>query len=262
MYLRHVPDLACQQDAIMTKNDLRHKEAARLTDSAFQGDAETLLQEAAQLVKVIQKYAATLEKGDGSAEEDATQLSSLMENMGMTSALSRSNYRGSSSSSDDEYTTTLARQLADFLRPRLKAAGGLLTLTDVYCIYNRARGTNLISPEDLLDAVGCMKRLRLGMSERTFPSGVKVVQDDAFSDTKMAVRLKELAEEQLTLGVQGLTAMEASRALHVSALLAHEQLLESEKLGYLCRDETLETTRFFPNLFEDYLTAIQAIQAT
>jgi len=36
----------------MSKNTLRHKEAARLADSAFYGDAENLLREAAQLVKV------------------------------------------------------------------------------------------------------------------------------------------------------------------------------------------------------------------
>ncbi|CAB9530141.1 protein sorting-associated protein 36 (Partial), partial [Seminavis robusta] len=206
-------------DAIITKSNLRHKEAARLTEDAFKGDAETLLREAAQLVKVIQKYATTLEKGELGEGEDTTRLSDMMENMGMTSALSRQNYRGGTSSSGvaDDYTTTLARQLADFLRPRLKACGGLMTLTDIYCIYNRARGTNLISPEDLLDAAGCMKSLRLGMSERTFPSGVKVVQSDNFDDTRMAIRLKELAEEQLTVrtsssanGDEGLTAMQVS----------------------------------------------------
>lgn len=245
----------------MAKSTLRHKEATRLTDQAFEGDAETLLREATQLVKVIQKYAATLARADrsGQEEKDATRLSDMLENMGMTSALSRDDYRGGPKKKDqhmDDYTITLARQLADFLRPKLKSAGGLMTLTDVYCIYNRARGTNLISPEDLLDAVSCMKSLQLGMSERTFPSGVKVVQDDTFDDAVMAVRLKELAEEQLTISpTSGLTAMEASRALHVSALLAHEQLLEAEKLGYLCRDETLETTRFFPNLFEEFAKA-------
>ena len=248
----------------MTKSTLRHKEAAQLTETAFQGDAETLLKEAAQLVKVIQKYVSTLEKGEKSGQDakDAVHLSDMLENMGMTSALSRQDFRGSSGggggakSEYDDYTTTLARQLSDFLRPKLPAAGGLLTLTDVYCLYNRARGTNLISPEDLMDAVGCMKSLNLGMSERTFPSGVKVIQDDKFSDTAMAVKLKELAEEQLTVSpTLGLTAMEASRVLHISALLAHEQMLVSENLGYICRDETLETTRFFPNLFDDYTRA-------
>jgi ESCRT-II complex subunit VPS36 len=258
-------------DAIMTKSTLRHKEAAQLTDAAFQGDAETLLQEAAGLVKVIQKYVSTLEtsrrehKLSGQEEQDATRLSDMLSNMGMTSALSRQQFRGSagstaSSSSGggevfDDYTQTLARQLADFLRPKLPAAGGLLTLTDVYCLYNRARGTNLISPEDLLDAVACMKSLSLGMSQRQFPSGVSVIQSDEFDDVVMAQKLKDLALQHYnpsTVDTSGLTALEVSRALHISALLAHEQLLESEKMGYLCRDETLETTRFFPNLFDDF----------
>ena len=164
--------------------------------------------------------------------------------------------------------------LADFLRPKLKQAGGLMTLTDVYCLYNRARGTNLISPEDLLDAVAVMKPLNLGMSERTFPnSGVKVLQDDAFDDTTMALQLAQLAQDHMVMTMNnqppqpsqpssltsqgGLTAMTVSRELHVSALLAQEQLIVAEKLGYLCRDETLETTRFFPNLFDEYLQQLQ-----
>jgi ESCRT-II complex subunit VPS36 len=89
------------------------------------------------------------------------------------------------------------------------------------------------------------------MSKRVFPSGVIVVQEDTFDDDVMATKLRELAEEQLSLN-SGLTAMEVSRSLHISALLAHEILLESEKLGYLCRDETLETTRFYPNLFAEF----------
>jgi len=213
---------------------------------------------------VIQKYVSTLEQKERSGQEqkDAIHLSDMLDNMGMTSALSRENFRSSTSSASgddvhfDDYTTTLARQLADFLRPKLAKVGGLMTLTDIYCIYNRARATNLISPEDLLDAVRCMSSLNLGMKERTFPSGVKVVQVDSFDDTKMAIKLKELAEEQLTVDpTSGLTSMEASRALHISALLAHEQLLESEKLGFLCRDDTVEGTRFFPNLFDDYVMA-------
>lgn len=231
-----------------------------MTDQAFEGDAETLLKEAAQLVKVIQKYAATLEKEDcsGQEEKDATQLSSMLKNMGVASALSRQNFRGGGGEADDDYTRTLARQLADFLRPKLRAAGGLMTLTDVYCIYNRARGTNLISPEDLLDAVECMKpdALDVGMSARTFPSGVRVIQDDCFDDTAIAIRLKELAIEQLSINpTEGLTAMGAGRALQISVLLAHEQLLVSEKRGYICRDATVETLRFFPNLFEEHRKA-------
>lgn len=41
-------------------------------------------------------------------------------------------------------------QLADFLRVPLERAGGMMTLPDVYCLFNRARGTELVSPDDLL----------------------------------------------------------------------------------------------------------------
>lgn len=41
-------------------------------------------------------------------------------------------------------------QLADFLRAPLESAGGMMTLPDVFCLFNRARGTELVSPDDLL----------------------------------------------------------------------------------------------------------------
>mmetsp|Transcript_5144 Transcript_5144/g.7529 ORF Transcript_5144/g.7529 Transcript_5144/m.7529 type:complete len:425 (+) Transcript_5144:203-1477(+) len=240
-----VADRKVGVDAILAKNAMRHKEAAKLTDEAFEGDTETLLKEASELVRIIQKYGATLDSQDQSKagdKEDKAKLSDMMQDMGMTSALTKSDHRG-------DYYTTLARQLADFLRHKLKQAGGLLTLTDVYCFFNRARGTNLISPEDLLQAVSCMKDLKLGMSLREFPSGLRVVQDESFNDETMAKKILVLAEHSKS---ECLTALDASRALHISALLANEQLLSAERMGYICRDVTLEGTRFFPNRFDEF----------
>ena len=45
-----------------------------------------------------------------------------------------------------------ALQLADFLALRIDKAGGMMPLPDVYCLFNRARGAELISPDDLLTA--------------------------------------------------------------------------------------------------------------
>ncbi|KAM3352182.1 hypothetical protein ACQJBY_023812 [Aegilops geniculata] len=50
------------------------------------------------------------------------------------------------------YHQQLSRQLADFVRVPVERAGGMMALVDVYCLFNRARGTELISPEDLLQA--------------------------------------------------------------------------------------------------------------
>lgn len=43
-------------------------------------------------------------------------------------------------------------QLADFLEGPLKRQSGILTLTEVFCLFNRARGSELVSPEDILKA--------------------------------------------------------------------------------------------------------------
>jgi ESCRT-II complex subunit VPS36 len=233
-------------DAILTKSALRHKEAATLAERAFQGDAEDLLREATELVTIIHKYVVTLEEDPNREEESTRRLGDMMSDMGMTSALSKDAYRGKD---QNEFYEVLARQLADFLRPRLKLAGGVMTLTDVYCLYNRARGTNLISPEDLLTALQYLDGSlpELGISQREFPSGLKVVQSMDFSDERMAVKLKDLSVQR-----GNLTALQASKELHISVLLAHEQLLAAERKGYLCRDVTLETTRFYPNRFVEF----------
>jgi ESCRT-II complex subunit VPS36 len=285
-------------DAILTKNALRHKENSNLADVAFGGnndqygrksnpmgvsvgmmktdksskkeDIDAFLRDATELIKVIQKYAATIERdratssssssadvSSDSVRSDTEKLASMIESMGMTSALSKKQSGGSM------YHRQLARQMVDYLRQTnmLTNAGGMMSLTDVYCLFNRARGTNLISPEDFLRCIDLMKELNLGVSKRSFPSGVMVIQDDAFDDVAMGKKLTELASSSLGRQKQtgtdnseefscgGITTTDVCRSLNMTALLANEHLLSAEQSGWLCRDATIEGVRFFPNLF-------------
>mmetsp|Transcript_4763 Transcript_4763/g.12517 ORF Transcript_4763/g.12517 Transcript_4763/m.12517 type:complete len:446 (-) Transcript_4763:41-1378(-) len=261
-------------DAILTKSKLQHQEHARLAKNALSGDAEQLLSEAAELIGVIRKYVTTIHRnqqqkqkeqqagggdeggnGSGMSDEDAMKLNSLLEDMGMTSALSKADLSTSSKftigkgSSTTEYHELVARQVADFLHPKWDSVGGILTMTDVFCLFNRARGSNLISPEDLRSAMGTAGKLELGISARTFPSGLAVVQQSSWDDNKMAQKLADLCKG-------GMTSLQASRALHTSPLLAQEHLASAERLGVLCRDVTLETVRFFPNRFGTFQEAV------
>jgi ESCRT-II complex subunit VPS36 len=54
-------------------------------------------------------------------------------------------------------------------------SGGILPLPDVFCLFNRARGSELISPEDLLKACQLWAKLRIPLTFRRFDSGVTVV---------------------------------------------------------------------------------------
>mmetsp|Transcript_2322 Transcript_2322/g.3018 ORF Transcript_2322/g.3018 Transcript_2322/m.3018 type:complete len:441 (-) Transcript_2322:149-1471(-) len=240
-------------DAIIEKNKLKHKEAALISDKAFENDdVEEFLKEAKELVTIIHKYVATLEKdkktknsADENGDEDERKLTVMLEDMGMASALSAGRQSG------DAHYELLARQICDFLRrgDRLSStSGGMMTLTDLYCLFNRARGTNLISPEDLLAACDCLEGLNLGLKRRKFPSGVIVVQSDDFDDDVVAESLKGICDGK-NGDASGVTSWDASRILGISALLANEQLLAAERRGVLCRDVTLEGVRFFPNKF-------------
>lgn len=53
------------------------------------------------------------------------------------------------------YHSELAREIEKFMNNVINEFGGVLALVDVYCLYNRARGTDLISPDDLL--IACEK---------------------------------------------------------------------------------------------------------
>ena len=217
-------------------------------------DIDAFLGEATELIKVIQKYSATIEReraaaaaispsGGGSKDDDdnsgkdTEKLISLMNNMGMISALS-------AKQAGSAYHKKLAQQLTAFLRhnDKLTKAGGMMTLTDVYCLFNRARGTNMVSPEDLIKAVDLMKELDLGISKRSFASGVMVIQDDSFDDELMAKKLTKLASSSMQptsdnagntgiaeSSVGGITVMDVCRTLKTSALLANEQLLSAER---------------------------------
>ena len=265
-------------DAIMTKNKLLLKENANLAETAFGGnnkttkhvskkkgnqeDIDAFMREATPLLKVIQKYTSTIERERRAAassnndaakqHNDTEKLVAMLENMGMTSALSEKQ-------SGSMYHKQLARQIVDFLRhnDKLTKAGGMMTLTDVYCLFNRARGTNMISPDDLLKALDLMKDLGLGMSRRSFQSsGVLVIQDDAFDDEVMAKKLVDLASSSMkqkaepTDDIGGITVIDVSRTLKIPALLANEQLQSAEQMGWLCRDSTIEGMRYFQNLFQ------------
>jgi ESCRT-II complex subunit VPS36 len=74
------------------------------------------------------------------------------------------------------YYVELAREVEKFTFNVLDKFGGVLALVDLYCLYNRARGTDLISPEDLMIACQKLSDLQDGkVTLRTFQSGVKVV---------------------------------------------------------------------------------------
>lgn len=67
-----------------------------------------------------------------------------------------------------------------------------MTLTDAYCRVNRARGLELLSPEDLLNASRQLGPLNQPLVLRIFDSGVMVLQARSHDDSAVVEDIAEL----------------------------------------------------------------------
>ncbi|KAL8162070.1 hypothetical protein V2J09_013559 [Rumex salicifolius] len=146
------------------------------------------------------------------------------------------------------YHQQLSRQLADFVKIPLERAGGMINLIDVYCIFNRARGTELISPDDLLQACSLWEKFDVPVLLRKFDSGVMVIQNRSHSDEEVYARIRTLVSKPDALQT-GISASDAAMTLGIAPAMAKEHLLNAESRGLLCRDISPDGFRFFINLF-------------
>ncbi|XP_043259390.1 vacuolar protein-sorting-associated protein 36 [Colletes gigas] len=206
---------------------------------AFQ-DLKKLMEMAKDMVSISKTISAKIRERQGNISEDETvTFKSYLLSLGIDDPVTRDAYKTS-----NEYFKQLAKQLADILDEPIKDVGGMMTLTDVYCRVNRARGMELLSPEDLLNASRQLAPLNLPIVLRIFDSGVMVLQIRSHDDNAIVDLIAELINEKGSL-----TAEELAQSEGISVLLARERLLVTEKNGKACRDDTIEALRFYPNLF-------------
>jgi len=221
----------------------KREQASELAKEAF-ADLDALMENAKVLVKYVERYGDAAKKKTEQAGGDDVdkEFQSLLHNMGIANPVTRA-------AAGSLYHEELSRQLADFLAASEGAGAGMIPMTDLFCLFNRARGTALVSPDDLVQACQMFERLGLGFRLRRFASGVLVVQSSNFSDEAMAARLVEmLSQGSGGAALSYLTAIDAAEKLSVSLSLALEHLQTAESMGKLCRDETPNGVRFYANL--------------
>ncbi|CAH1391815.1 unnamed protein product [Nezara viridula] len=214
----------------------KQKETEKTISIAFQ-DLSILMDKAKEMVNLSKVISTKIREKQGSITEDETvQFKSYLLSLGIDDPVTRE-----SVSSESKYIEKLGKEVVDILESPIKEQGGMMSLSDAYCRVNRARGLELVSPEDLYRAC---RRLTTPLKLRVFDSGVMVLQlseqDDSVTveDTEAAIKVNG-----------SLTAQELSQMLGISMLLAKERLLTTEKFGKICRDESIEGVRFYPNLF-------------
>ncbi|XP_046394760.1 vacuolar protein-sorting-associated protein 36 [Ischnura elegans] len=217
----------------------KHKETDESISKAFQ-DLSKLMVMAKDMVNISRNISQKIREKQGDISEDETvKFKSYLLSLGIDDPVTRTSFKN-----DSQFHRELAKQIAEMLVGPVTEVGGMMGLVDAYCRVNRARGLELIPPEDLLNACNQLERLHLPIILRQFDSGVKVLQLQSHSDEKIVEKTLSMLEAR-----NSLTPEELAQEIGISVLLAKERLIITEKHGKACRDDTIEGLRFYPNLF-------------
>ncbi|KAL7271240.1 Vacuolar protein-sorting-associated protein 36 [Rhizina undulata] len=233
--------------------EARKQNTLAISDAFY--DLEALMGRAKEMIALAENFSTRLVSTQTFANsEESALLRSSTQALGLVSK----DMVAGNDKSQELYITELARQVADFLaddrRGVLKREGGVMTLVDLWAVYNRARGIDLISPADLEKAARLFEKLKLPVRLREFRSGLLVVQDVRATDAETVRRILEwvrcLQGETGEGGFgKGVTASETAERFQWSVGVATEELEMAEERGALCREVGIEGVRFWDNWF-------------
>ena len=239
----------------------RRKNNEIVIGTAFE-DLEALMASAKEIVALAESFAR---QGNGGKNNSARDNAVLAESATQLGLITTKDIVGGADES--LYLSELARNLAEFLtddaRGVLKRAGGIVSLVDLWAVFNRARGgVELVSPQDFEKAVRLWEKLKLPVRLRTFKSGVMVVQGrDRTDETTVKALLgwlrdlhafppdREVPWDWREFG-RGVTAQDAAERFGWSIGVAEEELEMAEERGALCREEGIEGLKFWENFID------------
>ncbi|CZR67763.1 related to VPS36 protein, involved in vacuolar protein sorting [Phialocephala subalpina] len=222
--------------------------------NAFE-DLQALMESAQEIIALAESFASKNGAGGGSDSNAVASALGLVTTKDML---------GGGSNSESLYISELSRNLAEFLtddaRGILRKAGGIISLVDLWAVFNRARGgVELVSPLDFEKAARLWEKLKLPVRLRQFKSGVLVVQASDRTDEKTIKALlawlgdlhifppdKEVPWDWQYFG-RGVTAQDAAERFGWSIGVAEEELEMAEEKEVLCREESIEGLKFWIN---------------
>ena len=224
-------------------------------------DLEALMTSAKEIIALAEQFASQTNLGTGDSSEASALASQSASALGL---ITTKDMLGSGSGSESLYVSELSRNLAEWLtddrRGVLRREGGIMTLVDLWAVFNRARGgVELVSPADFEKAARMWDTLKLPVRLRKFKSGLLVVQGRDRTDERTISSLLawlkgfhqeppavEVAWDWQTFG-RGVTAQETAERFGWSVGVATEELEMAEESGALCREQGFDGIRFWEN---------------
>eukprot|EP00435_Cladocopium_sp_Y103_P031731 s1543_g8.t1 len=244
----HLTDVAAQAGLQrLLNNQASKQQATGATLDVALADLDSLRRHAADAAKAAKQVVSGLSKPagyEGGSSEVDSDVSKLLEDFGLLQA-DGSTISMSGGQKKDDIVADVAKVSAAALEK--KGTGALLLAHDVFCLVNRARGTALVSPEEVIKALrtcskpgGPLRMRKLGSA------GAVAVALARTSDADMDVPLLQLLEDA------PLSAFRVSIELKITATEARYLLQDAEKRAVIVRDDAPECVYFYRNFFNDF----------
>ncbi|KZS08099.1 Vacuolar protein-sorting-associated protein 36 [Daphnia magna] len=230
----------CIQKPLLERAWEKHTESSSTSHSVAFQDMKNLIDMAKDMVQLASVMSSKIKDRHGDISDDETvKFKSYLLSLGIEDPVTRN-----ACSSSNMFCQHLAKEITTFLLTPISDSGGFMSLSDAYCRVNRARGFELLSPEDFFQACNYMEQLNLPLTCRKFESGVLVLQLQSETNSQL-----EKDTESLLQARRKLTAFEVSQELGITIILAAECLYTMERKGVLCRDDTVRGLVFYHNEF-------------
>jgi len=219
--------------AAVRGQEQKHERETNLTSAGLQ-DLNNLMAHAKEMAQLARATSQRLDQktDDNTQMDDVARLRGIMMNLGID---------------NDIADQRLESEISMVARPLIARNRGMVLLEEIYCALNRARGTALVSPDEILHAAKNIEKIypQAGLKYKKYKSGIAVLQDNTLSDNAIVDQVLTI----LTEFPEGLSSEMYSARCGCSPIIAREQLIIGEELGELCRDDSPKGLLYFPNRF-------------
>ena len=221
-----------EQENIIEKKELKNSFS----------NIETLKQNAEKMMKLAEKLRAKLDVSKGEDKE----INNILKNIGYINPETKE-IAGS------EFYDKLANQINSYFNDYFNKnkSTKVISLIDAYCIYNRARGIELISPKDMKQAVNKLKYLpNQNIYLQSLNNEILVLHSVDYTSDNIIKSLKQFLSDN---NKDFLTVNDIKKILNIENMILFKYLIDDLLInGKLCSDESDIEVNYYMNIISPY----------
>ncbi|KAL0222459.1 hypothetical protein RCL1_002313 [Eukaryota sp. TZLM3-RCL] len=263
--------VAAAKNMVHMERDQARQVMTNIEDlEALQKHANELTSLATRLSRSVNEAKSQENSSENLIDDAETRVNGVLNSLGLSVVASRNNL------SNSEFYIALARDITTVLKPILTSKsnnslknftgvfvgdwGGLIGLHDGFCLVNRARSTDLVSPCDFLQACQLLEDLSTGLTLYTLPSGSKaIITGRGISGANQMIqshfeRVSQSPGLDWSVKVKGkvfvgLSVVEIATSLELAVGITKDLIVGLERESVLVRDESTNGVLYFLNAF-------------